>query len=124
MIDCSKCPERGSCCGPVPFTKELLEKHRDKIKVEIEKEFEQDKGIWIIPKDGLACVFLDRQTRKCLIYEDRPEVCRIFGEEILPCPYFKRSGNSRSKASMKKVNKLFDNRIKRMEVKYERTNKE
>jgi uncharacterized protein len=27
---------------------------------------------------GSACMFLDRKTRKCTVYEHRPEICREF----------------------------------------------
>jgi hypothetical protein len=54
-------------------------------------------------------VFFDRENHKCAIYDERPEVCRLYGMiDRLPCPHFKRSGNPRSPASqnitMKKIN--------------------
>ena len=105
MIDCSKCLDRGSCCGPIPISKEIIEKHRDKFQVDKFKEFETEKGITILT-DDLGCIFLDRKTKLCVIYEDRPTVCKLYGttKDIkLACPYFKPNGNSRSEGKRKQI---------------------
>lgn len=109
-IDCSKCPEPGSCCGPFHMKKEFVEKHKSDFQVVPEKTFEAGDFVTYITSD-IACVFLNRETRKCSIYEDRPQVCRDYGvtKDIrLQCPYFKPSGNLRSEASRKKVSRYFD----------------
>lgn len=113
MIDCSKCPERGSCCGPVPFEKEFIEKHKDKIQVEIKKEVIDEQGIYLLTED-LGCVFLDRKTRECTIYEERPEICRLYGtvKDIrISCPYFKPSGNPRSEAQRKQITRWHSHNV-------------
>jgi len=110
MIDCSKCPDRGCCCGVFMMSKELVNKHRDKFQV---KQFQvlEDKDSITIVTDDLGCIFLNRKTRRCEIYEDRPEICRLYGmskDKKLQCAYFKPSGNPRSEASKKQVLKYID----------------
>ena len=36
------------------------------------------EGYLLNSRDGMACVFLDRQTNLCTIYETRPLACRVF----------------------------------------------
>jgi len=101
VIDCSKCPEGSGCCGILPFSKEFTEKHKNDFQVE---PTEIREGV--VVTDDFHCVFLNRKTRLCAIYDDRPEVCRLFGTKEgilrsnggLACPHFKPNGNEWSKA--------------------------
>lgn len=107
MIDCSKCPERGTCCGIIPMSKELVEKNKDKFQV-IPVKIVEDKSNCAVLTEDILCVFLDRKTKLCVIYEKRPNVCKLYGmvkHKDLQCAYFKRSGNRRSEASQKQVEK-------------------
>jgi Fe-S-cluster containining protein len=96
-----KCKERcGDCCCEIPMTPELIKKHKDKIQVPILKEtevqhFPQASEVILNTKDKM-CVFLNRKTRRCEIYEDRPKLCRDYGQEnggVSKCPYFDSEGN-------------------------------
>ncbi len=107
MIDCSKCPKPGDCCGLFPMDKNLVEKNKDKFQVKPEKIIETENRVVVLTKD-LLCVFLNRKIGKCEIYNQRPEVCKLYGisdDKRLRCPYFKRSGNRRSPGSQKQVEK-------------------
>jgi Fe-S-cluster containining protein len=89
----------------------FLETHKPFFKASGELKDDGNQAI-ILTKDFL-CVFFDRINHKCAIYEERPDVCRNYGEiEALPCPFFKRSGNERSPASqkitLKKINAYVD----------------
>jgi Fe-S-cluster containining protein len=95
-----KCKERcGDCCCIVNMPETLINKHRDKFQVPILKEervekFGQEREIRLETKDQM-CAFLDRKTRKCAIYEDRPKVCKDYGienEGVNKCPYFDSEG--------------------------------
>ena len=113
VIDCSKCPEKGCCCGIIPFDKNIIEKHKNKFQVVPEKEVDMGKEVAFITSD-ILCIFLNRQTKLCMIYEDRPEVCKMYGivkNKQLQCPYFRRSGNKRSDASKRQVEKYIDKMI-------------
>ena len=107
MIDCSKCPKPGDCCGIFPMNKELVEKNKDKFQVKPYKIVMMENSVGIITED-LLCVFLNRKIGKCTIYDQRPDICKLYGvldDKRLRCPYFKRSGNRRSPGSQKQVEK-------------------
>ena len=95
----------------------LIETHKDKFQVKpIEIITTKNNTKYVVTKDAL-CVFLNRKTKKCEIYEHREEVCRIYGiskDLRLQCPYFKPSGRRRSKASEKKMLKLIDKMLKQL----------
>ena len=110
MIDCSKCLKQGDCCGLFPMNKELVNRNKHKFQVNPSKIIENGNRIVILTED-LFCVFLNRETKTCMIYEERPNVCKLYGvskDKRLQCPYFKPSGAKRSKASMKKVSRYCD----------------
>jgi len=116
MIDCSKCLKRGSCCGIFPMDKDFANKHKTNFQIVPEKVIEQKDLISFLTKD-LACVFMNRETKLCSIYEDRPNICRDYGmsgHPDLQCPYFKKSGNPRSEASRKKIERHFDKLYKKL----------
>lgn len=96
----NKC--KGACCYNVPFKDEELEKYKDKIinpvlavetlpnmKVQAVVPFTVEVKR---PEDIMKnkCPFL-RHDCTCNIYENRPEICRLFGEIAeLPCKYRKQ----------------------------------
>ncbi len=107
MFDCSKvCPKKckADCCGYVPMEKEFWEKHKHKAQVEV-KVLKWSTGHVIPLTKNLACCFLDKDYR-CVIYEDRPIVCRLFGTKNvkgLRCPYLKPNGYKRGKKERLKL---------------------
>jgi Fe-S-cluster containining protein len=106
-IDCSKCKDRGCCCGIMIFTKDFIDKHKDKIQVKDFKEIAEGELIHLFIDDG-GCPFLNRATKVCEIYEDRPEICRRYGIDLsdnfkIACPYFKPNGNEWSEAMKKRI---------------------
>jgi Fe-S-cluster containining protein len=110
LIKCGKCA--GDCCGPVPLPLELIKKHADKMQGEVLEKFEMHGEMYIFTKD-VSCIFLDRATRRCVIYEDRPNICRMYGvDSRLPCPHMKPNGHERSIASKKKVQRLINRQFK------------
>ena len=114
VIDCSKCPSESaqSCCGIMIFKKEFIEKFKDKIQGKPFKIIERGDLIHYFYED-CRCPFLNGATRLCEIYEFRPDVCRLFGDnDKLPCAYFKRSGNRRSEASETKIMRMYDKKAK------------
>lgn len=69
-FECKKC---GRCCGPVPISRE----ERNKIRIYLLKHPEIAKFAIKKPFSG-NCVFLNDTESKCMIYECRPNVCRLF----------------------------------------------
>ncbi len=61
----------------------------------------------IIPKtsDGW-CAFLNKETRKCMVYINRPDICRLYGTKILPCIFIRPDGKRRKKSEMKNLEKI------------------
>ena len=52
------------------------------------QSYHANSGIFIIEqRAGRDCIFLDDKTRRCTVYEKRPEVCRTF-PKIGPRPGF------------------------------------
>ena len=101
--------DHGECCGCITIPKRIFERNRDKMQVPILKELDADfngEGLCVFAEteDG-KCVFLNRKTIKCMIYEDRPDICRDFGivkeNLFMQCPFLKPNGNPRSEAQKK-----------------------
>lgn len=100
MIDCLKCINSG-CCKLII---EIDRKEYNRLKPEIQKEFELKRDIFlnenprfkkVIPENELDnifsdiyavmkkendgyCKFLNRKTMLCSVYEDRPNVCKDY----------------------------------------------
>ena len=103
MNNSFKCLEKcGFCCSFVFILKETYEKHKDKFQKPVKVVYQVGNEVGIITFDR-ACAFLT-DDKRCAIYEDRPEVCKQFGEtKQIPCPYLKPNGNPRSQADKKKI---------------------
>lgn len=79
------CKGCGECCGPVPLDRTLFEKNKHLTQKKF-KLFPFIKGTIIPVTKELSCIFLDKDKR-CVIYEERPEICRLQGTTTkLPCP--------------------------------------
>lgn len=88
-------------------------RHKFQRPVVHEHPFEIVEGFFLlteITKDGY-CVFLT-EDKLCAIYEDRPEICRKFGQApgVLECHRVTRSGRVRSPEeaarALKRIQKL------------------
>ncbi len=86
MVDKFECEKCGQCCGPVPFTIPMFKRFKDKAQRDyILTPFSE---IHVVPvAESGDCVFLD-ENNLCVIYKDRPKVCRLQGViPKLPCPH-------------------------------------
>jgi Fe-S-cluster containining protein len=109
----------GACCGIIPISKELAKRTEHLAQVKPEKIIEGDDGLYVLTKD-LLCVYLNRKTKKCAIYDERPQVCRTYGIiPALPCPYFRADGTKRDKIESTvmqiKIDQQIDNVLERIE---------
>jgi len=102
-----KCKENcGECCGIVPIPTNIWNKNKDKMKKFIEHIHASESFVLPVTED-LKCCFL--KDNKCLIYEDRPDVCRRYGIcDELPCPYLKPNGNAWNEGKAKQIRKKID----------------
>jgi Fe-S-cluster containining protein len=111
-----KCKEGCSeCCGCIPIPIEIFEKNRDKFQVIPKEIVRTQQGMTAITSD-VFCIFLNRETNKCMIYDERPQVCRDYGEKDNPrlaCVYFKPNGNPRSEAMQKRVQRYINHLVDR-----------
>ena len=90
---CSKCP--GYCCSypEIEVTKRdiaRLAEHLGLTEEQAEARFTKGARLLRHQKDTIfdsVCVFLDRETRRCGVYEARPGVCRDYPESKR-CGYY------------------------------------
>ena len=80
-----KCkPNCGKCCTNIEIPHKIFNANKDKIQREIIELRDYPNGYYPITKDKMCC-FLTADKR-CAIYPDRPEICRLYGEsDDLPC---------------------------------------
>lgn len=80
-LNCKQC---GRCCGTVPMTIRMFRRFKDRTTKKYRLE-DFGPGYVVAITDDDQCVFLDNDNL-CLIYNNRPLVCRIYGvNEKLPC---------------------------------------
>lgn len=84
-LPCAEC--KGQCCTFPGFTNKEYKKVRDKYGLPAgtqSRRFGDKRMLYV--GDG-NCPYLQK-TGACGIYEDRPKVCRLYGEiPELPCQY-------------------------------------
>lgn len=91
---------KASCCYNIVLPKGFMERHADKAVTEpigrtsapTHPEFGECEIVFTdIDFSKNRCPFL-RKDCKCNVYEDRPQICRMFGQEdhpLLKCQYRK-----------------------------------
>ena len=117
MFDCSKCvPKKcqADCCIYVPLPKKVWKKYKHLVQQETIPlnwddgiiRFDQEDSKNVLPlTENMRCPFLDKNY-KCVIYENRPFICRIFGVSTargLQCYYMKSDGTKRGKKDREKL---------------------
>jgi hypothetical protein len=110
-IDCSQCKGK-DCCGLIGFPLAFVKEHEALGEKDmIEKVIQQDNKLYILCKDS-RCVFLNRETGLCKVYNDRLEVCKIYGyDPRLPCPYFRADGVRRGFQERKITQMMIDKTV-------------
>lgn len=104
---------QADCCGIVIFDIQLWELFQHLKQVDIKEIVQESKKVLIITHD-FYCIFLNRESRQCAIYQNRPSVCRLYGlVEDLQCPYIKPNGNIRSEANSKHIQRLINHQVDR-----------
>lgn len=109
---------KASCCALVPFEKSLFTRNKLLSQTPIIEYV--DLGNSVLPiTEGGKCTFL-KADMSCAIYNERPEVCRLFGNEtepLLSCLYQKADGSKRPNKEKlklsKKLHTIMQNRLKR-----------
>ena len=106
-------PQCGRCCGTVPLPVEVYERNKSKVVNPPIKGLSDDFGnVHLATKNGF-CVFLD-EDKKCVIYEDRPEVCKEYGlTDDMPCPYVRPDGTVRCRQERRRVMRENTKRVRK-----------
>ena len=74
-----KClPNCGKCCGLIPLPEKIWEKNQDKVQAEVIKLNKLSTNKVLAVTNDLLCVFLNRKTKNCEIYSERPRICRNY----------------------------------------------
>lgn len=125
-MDCSKCHHKcqSECCAIFPMPANTFYENQDKIVTQPEeiKQFmgpevtedlsiEKKEILHILPltKDNRCC-FLNKDL-SCNIYENRPTVCRKFGDETnvyLKCTWQSKDGRMRSRQERRSIEREID----------------
>jgi Fe-S-cluster containining protein len=124
-----KCQAR--CCGIIPIPRKIWQKNQHKVqkkvlekhKVEVTNPQTKQKTRGILPiTQDMLCPFLKKDL-SCAIYEDRPDICKKFGDEthlMLCCPMQQADGTERTEAEMQefehKVNEFFNEKPSKMQI--------
>jgi len=113
LVSCKEVQEQGlctaNCCGCVEIPKGVYEKNKQKAQRQVSELLELDGGVYPMTTE-FKCIFLSRDYQ-CVIYEDRPEVCRLYQKtEELPCPFL-RNGNLRSPAGMRRTERIINHHV-------------
>jgi len=113
--NCRKLIESGECdadcCGIIHFPPELIKETEHLAQAPVISVSKDEKGIIPLCADH-KCPYLNRTSKKCMIYDRRPPVCRLYGfAEQLQCPYLKRSGTLRTPAKRKQVQRKINREV-------------
>ncbi len=115
-MDCTKCHSKchAECCScTAPIPKDIYERNKHKIVTQPIEVIETE-GQDINLKDEIAivaltehhqCIFLNIDL-SCNIYEDRPWICKKFGDETHPyltCSYQSKDGRIRSRQERRAI---------------------
>ncbi len=116
-LDCIKMHPKcnASCCGIVPLPKDLWERNKH-LAVNPHDKIIEEEGVVIPVTSKGNCVFLC-DDYKCNIYEDRPEICRKYGDEshiCMSCPYLHKDGKERSRQSQRKIQREIHKMLERI----------
>lgn len=84
-FNCQNC---GECCGPIPVSHKELVQIRRNLRKKTADEIIRLKNQ---RREPFTCPLLDIENKRCSVYNDRPEICRMFGfYRGLECPNNKK----------------------------------
>lgn len=114
-VESGRC--HGDCCGIVSLPSVLWERLQGLAVVDVVRiEQVSDDIVMVFTEDGY-CVFLDRGDYHCVIYEDRPDVCRRFGlggHPAMFCPHLEVDGERRTRSSRRRMERALGRKGREM----------
>jgi Fe-S-cluster containining protein len=97
-VKSGKC--NADCCGIFAFGGYWWDKHKDKAVGLLDIVLVHTAPrLYIAKTYDRHCCFLNRDDFSCIVYNDRPYICRAFGrseDPMLQCPYLHPNGTLRS----------------------------
>jgi Fe-S-cluster containining protein len=110
-FDCFKCHSKckAACCGVSPIENDIYQRNLDKRLRTVLKEIEMHPCIIPTTEDA-KCTFL-KEDFTCNIYEDRPALCKKFGDEthiMMTCVYQDKNGRERSRQEKRALERKAD----------------
>ncbi len=99
---------KAECCGPCPIPVALFEANRHRVaRAPAHEVLDEGGNTHAIDAHGM-CVFRQDDFH-CAIYQDRPEVCRLFGtgcHPLMVCPWQAPDGRERYRAERRQVERM------------------
>lgn len=104
LIDNGTCT--ADCCGIIPIPVQLWAEYKNIVDIEY-GDYVVWKQLIVVPTPDDKCVFLDRDTHKCKVYDKRPSICATFGIApdglFMQCPYISALGDRRGRPSRRRL---------------------
>ena len=102
---------QSDCCGIVPIPIDVAKRNESKQQCKVSELVMLEKEV-VPMTDDIKCVFLNRKTFKCMIYSERPTVCRLYGLiPRLPCPYMNYNGKERTPAKTRRMQRFISKKV-------------
>lgn len=104
-FDCSKHNCKSKCCKVVPINDIFYRANEDKRTRSVIKEESHREGFITPITVGLKCCYL-KDDGECNIYDDRPNVCKVFGDDshiLMSCDFQDKDGNKRSRQAKRRI---------------------
>ena len=122
-FDCKKQHHKckAQCCGIVPIPKKTYDSNKHKIVNEPLSILDAE-DCYIPITDNQYCPYLNKDL-SCNIYDDRPDVCRKFGDESHPmlfCPVLNKNGQERCRQNRRFVERQTDKYMSKLKLYEER----
>lgn len=120
-FDCKKMVNKceALCCHNVPMELDRFERNKHRLinkevkilKLGVKTDENLQEKEFILPlTENLRCPFNDEKNGyRCNIYDDRPHVCKVYGNgksSCTTCPFYKANGGKRGKVERNKLVKL------------------
>lgn len=99
---------KAECCTLAPIEEDVFRRNFTKLTAPVQEVIPFAPGIVILMTETGKCPFLNSELG-CAIYEDRPAVCRKFGDEThlnLTCAHQTKDGKERPTKEKKKIQRL------------------
>ncbi len=97
----AKC--KAVCCSMIALPRKIWEENQDKVITKPDEVVDYPNDhVFPLTETG-GCPFL-RDDHNCNIYENRPEICREFGDEsdiFMSCPYLHKNGKERTRQNFR-----------------------